>query len=182
MTRLIRRRSMERLELYDLDKFTRNYQTPPPLPPPRKYRRRPSVSATLERYQFLCNMTRSKTDPIYAATPMFTTIPQTSKGKHHRKILGSYVRLENVKPVPEKAPESEDDGIDEKIEKKKIEEKQEAEDDGGIEEEDDKENDENDDQFSSSSSSSSGDEEKEIKDDDDNKGVLEQMLNRNKKD
>ena len=100
MARLIRRNSMERLELYDLDKLIPNYQLQPSLPPTHKRQdRRPSINPTFERYQFLCNMTRSKTDPIYAATPMFTTIPQSIEEKTHRQLLGSLIRLENVKPL-----------------------------------------------------------------------------------
>jgi hypothetical protein len=104
MARLIRRHSMERLELYDLDKLI---QLQPSLLPPtcKRQDRRPSINPTFERYQFLCNMTRSKTDPIYAATPMFTTIPQSLEEKTHRQLLGSQVPLQNVKPITEDTEE-----------------------------------------------------------------------------
>lgn len=192
MAHLIRRRSMERLELYDLDKFSTNYQlSPPPLPPPRipHNHRRPSMDPSWERYQFLCNMARSKTDPIYAATPMFTTIPSTSKEKPHRQLLGSYIRLENVKPLP--------DDISKSPEPKKIEIIIDANGTGEVENDNDEEkenteekNDDDDDnnQFSGSGSDSD-DEENQAGgggggDDDDNntKGIVEQIFNRDKKD
>jgi len=196
MAHLIRRHSMERLELYDLDKFStsqsNNYQLPPPLPLPRisyhhhhHHHRRTSINPTLERYQFLCNTSRSKTDPIYAATPMFTTIPQSSQEKPHRQLLGTYIRLENVKPLPLKTPISPEPKKIEiiKDKNKQQEEKKENEDNN-----DDKKE-ENDDQFSGSSSSSSSSDEQEknngndiLHDDDDKKGIVEQILNRNKKD
>ncbi len=178
MDRLIRRHSMERLELYDLDKLTNNHQLPPPLPPPRKpLIRRPSMNPSFERYQFLCNMTRSKTDPIYAATPMFTTIPQSSQEKSHRQLIGSYIRLENVTPILPTIPTSPEPKKSEIIEdkKEKDEKENEAKEDGDV---DDKES-----QFSSSSS-----DEQEVAggndddDGDDKKGIIEQILNRDKTD
>jgi hypothetical protein len=188
MAHLIRRRSMERLELYDLDKLSTNYQLPPPLPPPRipHYHRRLSMNPTLERYQFLCNMTRNKTDPIYAATPMFTTIPQTSKEKFHRQLLGSYIRLENVKPLTPTIPKSPEPKQIEIIKDKNKQQEEEKEN----EDNNDDEKEENDDQFSgssSSSSSSSDEQEKDngndiLHDDDDKKGIVEQIFDRNKKD
>ncbi len=189
MARLIRRHSMERLELYDLDKLITmpsiNYEIPPPLPPPRIPHRSPSIKPSLESYQFLCNMTRNKTDPIYAATPMFTTIPQASQEKPHRQLLGSYARLENVKPLPlitVKSPEP-----------KKVEIVKDKENENDVNEkegnDDDDEEKEDDDDDEKESSSSSTDEEENpggddilIDDDKNNKGVVEQILNRDKKD
>ncbi len=200
MAHLIRRHSMERLELYDLDKFStsqsNNYQLPPPLPPPRisyhhhhHHHRRTSINPTLERYQFLCNTSRSKTDPIYAATPMFTTIPQSSQEKPHRQLLGTYIRLENVKPLPLKTPISPEPKKIEIIKDKEEENKEEKENESGGGEKEDNHN--SDDESSSSSSSSSSDEQEkagggndEILNDDDNdkKGVVEAVFNRDKKD
>ena len=99
MARLVRRYSMERLELYDLDKLITNYQLQSPVPPTRKCQdRRSSINPTYERYQFLCNMTRSRTDPIYAATPMFTTIPQSMKEETHRDLF-DHVQSLSSKPI-----------------------------------------------------------------------------------
>ncbi len=169
MASLIRRHSMERLELYDLDKLEINCQSPPPLPPSRNSSyRRPSMNPSVERYQFLCNMTRTKTDPIYAATPMFTTIPQSSQEKTPRQLIGSYIRLENIKPIASETPIS--------PEPKKIE---------ILKDKDQKENNTDDDdddyenQFSSSSSSSSDEQEA---DDGDKKNIVEQIFNRHEKD
>ncbi|CAF4341684.1 unnamed protein product, partial [Rotaria sordida] len=103
MARRIRRSSMERLKLYDLDnlKFSSsNRELPPPLPPPRKCRRHPlDASQTFEHYHFLCNMKRHSTDPIYAATPMFTIIPQSTRVKHPRRLLGSRLPSYIIKPI-----------------------------------------------------------------------------------
>jgi hypothetical protein len=172
---------MERLELYDLDKLitipTINYQLPPPLPPPRKYQqRRPSMNPTFERYKFLCNMTRSETDPIYAATPMFTTIPQLSQVKSHRQLLGSYVRLENVTPLscaPSKSPEP-----------KIINEEKENDHNGSIENEHEQENDDKENQSDSGSSRSDEQENVNVDDilnDDHTNEIVEQIFNRDEK-
>jgi hypothetical protein len=191
MARLIRRHSMERLELYDLDKLITiqpiNDQLPPPLPPPRQphYHRRPSINPTLERYQFLCNMTRNKTDPVYAATPMFTTIPQSSKEKPHRQLLGCYIRLENVKPICVTSPTSPTSPEPKKVQVvKDIEEEKgkenEDENDSSVEKEEN-----NDDEDHSSGSSSDEQENAEgdiLNDDKDDKGIVEQIFNRDKKD
>lgn len=75
MSTLIRRRSMEQLQLYDLDQVLNKESS-------HDFHRRPSVQVnTGERYQFLCNSTRTRLDPIYAATPMFTTIPSSSMNR-----------------------------------------------------------------------------------------------------
>lgn len=173
MARLIRRYSMERLELYDLDKLI---TIPPPIPPARKcHERRPSMNPTYERYKFLCNMTRSKTDPIYAATPMFTTIPQSSQENTSRQLLGSYIRLENVKPLSLVSSKS-----SEPKSVKIIEVKKQNEDDrnGNIQT---KENNENENQFDNGSNSSDNDE-VEGYNDDYTKGIVEQIFNRDQKD
>ena len=184
MTRLIRRHSMERLELLDLDQYGGNYQLPPPLPPPRKsHLRRPSMNPTVERYQFLCNTTRSRTDPIYAATPMFTTIPQSSQKKFPRQLLGAYVRPENVKPVAAETPKSPEPNTDETDEGEGKEEEEEDENPEG--EEDNADDDDDDDNQSSSSSSSDENEDAggggDDDDDNENKGVVEQIFTRDKK-
>ncbi|CAF1364677.1 unnamed protein product [Adineta steineri] len=193
MARLIRRQSMERLELYDLDKLLAipsinfDLSPPPPIPPPRKsHPRRASMNPTFERYQFLCNMTRNKTDPIYAATPMFTTIPQLYQEKTHRQLLGSYVRLENVKPLSPKiivSPEPKSAEILE--EEKENEGNRDDDDDGDAMAMEKNDNDGDGNQFSGSSSSSSSEQEEDdgnyLDDDDDQKGVVEQIFNRHKK-
>lgn len=72
MSALIRRHSMEHLQLYDLDSmFNKDLS--------EHFHRRPSIQVNNgERYKFLCNSTRTRLDPIYAATPMFTTIPSSN--------------------------------------------------------------------------------------------------------
>jgi hypothetical protein len=99
MTHRIRRHSMEHLELYDLDILTINPSLPPPLPAPRKHQRHEPSNSTSERHQFLWNIERNKTDPIYVATPMFTTIPKSSHVKHHQQLLGSYVPPRMFQPL-----------------------------------------------------------------------------------
>ena len=105
MADLIRRHSMEHLEVYDLDKIlpkpSVDHQLPPPLPPPRQCHRRASLNVNSSRYQFLCSTKRTRNDPIYSATPMFTTIPSTTTD--HRPLLGSSTRLRNMKPLLIKA-------------------------------------------------------------------------------
>ncbi|CAF1149522.1 unnamed protein product [Rotaria sp. Silwood1] len=106
MSHLIRRHSMEHLELYDLDKFniipSKNYQLTSQLSSSSyKYQHRYSlIDSTHERYQFLCNIKRSKIDPIYAATPMFTTIPQSLNEEYYQQLNdSSSIHLDNVKPL-----------------------------------------------------------------------------------
>jgi hypothetical protein len=118
------------------------------------------MNPTFERYKFLCNMTRSETDPIYAATPMFTTIPQLPQAKSPRQLLGSYVRLENIKPLssaPSKSPEPKNTKI--------INEEKENEDDhnGSIENEHEQKNDDKENQ--SDSGSNRSDEQENVNDD-----------------
>ena len=139
MARRIRRNSMEHLQLYDLDEITRvptPYQLPPPLPPPRKLRHYGTTKPTFERYRFLCDAERHKTDPIYAATPMFTTIPQSSKHVHQRRqLLGSRIPSDIIKPVSSSTPkstepqtaETEDDKEEEDEEEEKEQEEEEEE-------------------------------------------------------
>ena len=171
MASLIRRHSMERLELYDLDKLitipTINHQLPPPLPPPRKCpQRRPSMNPIYERYKFLCNTTRNKTDPIYAATPMFTTIPQSSQEKSPRQLLGSYIRLENVKQLPGVSFTTPEPKSTEIIEEEKENEDNHKEVNGT--------------EKQSDNGSSSSDEQKN--DDDYTKDIIEEIINRDAKD
>lgn len=190
MARLIRRRSMERLELYDLDQFVRNnQQRPPPLPPPRNsLQRRASMNPSSERYQFLCNMTRYRTDPIYAATPMFTTIPHSSYQDSHRHILGSYIRSENVKPIVSELPvQSPEPAKKDPVKKETDEKENETEKDQGdyanhVDTESDNDGDESNDFSSSSSGSDNDDNQNDNDDNDDQKqGVVEQIFNRDKK-
>lgn len=98
MARLIRRPSMENLVLYDLDKLK--------MIPSANFKsysfRRPSINPKYERYQFLCNAQRSKIDPIYAATPMFTTIPQ-SREEIHQQLIESSIRLENLRILSQRS-------------------------------------------------------------------------------
>lgn len=109
MADLIRRQSMEHLDVYDLDKIlpkpSVNHQLPPPLPPSRQCHRRASLNVNTSRYQFLCSTKRTRNDPIYSATPMFTTIPSTttSPTTANRPLLGSSTRLRNMKPLLIKA-------------------------------------------------------------------------------
>ena len=199
MARLIRRHSMERLELYDLDTFIPvpcvDRQLPPPLPPARAHWRRPSANATLERYQFLCNTTRTKTDPIYAATPMFTTIPPSpGTGLVSRQLLGSHVRADNIHPIAVKS-------ADRKVAPAKIDQLAEVEVDDNDEEEEESEllpppppserniakgtgdNSEppNSDGSSESSSTGSDEQDEDPLLDDDDKDVIEQIFNRDTK-
>ena len=187
MTRLIRRRSMERLELYDLDQFVRdNEQRPPPLPPPRNpLQRRSSMNPSAERYQFLCNMTRYRMDPIYAATPMFTTIPHSFYQDSHRHILGSYVRSENVKAIDsELAVQSPEPAKKEPVKEETDEKENESEkDEGNYANHLDTESDNDGDEDNDSSSSTSDDQNDDDDDDDDDQkeGIVEQIFNRDKK-
>lgn len=193
MARFIRRRSMERLELYDLDQYTQNQrECPPPLPPPRNplLQRRTSMNPTVERYQFLCNMTRNRTDPIYAATPMFTTIPHSSYQDSHRHILGSYIRSENVKPISSEIPVQSPEPEKKQTVKQQIDEKEnESEEKQDIyvnHPDTESDNDGDDEEFSGSSSSDDdGDNQKKKKDDDKDdddqtQGIVEKIFNRDK--
>ncbi|CAF1333199.1 unnamed protein product [Rotaria magnacalcarata] len=105
MARLIRRPSMENLVLYDLDKFK--------LVPSINYKlnshRRASMNPKFERYEFLCNVERSKIDPIYAATPMFTTIPQSSNDETHQQLIDSSICLENIKSLSHRTSKVEEE-------------------------------------------------------------------------
>lgn len=177
MAHRIRRTSMEHLELYDLDKLT--ILLPPPVPTTCKHRYQRS---TFERYQFLCDMKRHKTDPVYAATPMFTIIPQSKHIKHPRQILGAYVPPGIIKPLSTtspKSPEPESDRIDNDAEEEH--ESSDEDDDRNL---DDDDKDERDESSSSSSSSNSSDKKGNdnfLDDDDDTKGIVEQIFNRDKK-
>ena len=117
-------------------------------------------------------MARAKIDPIYAATPMFTTIPQTVQEKSHRQLLGSHVRAENIKFLHDTASESESS---EEVEEVEEEEKKENEDGKDQEETADNGN-----QFDSHSSDEDKNGDNDVLDDD-NKGVVEQIFNRDRK-
>ncbi|CAF2656221.1 unnamed protein product [Rotaria sp. Silwood2] len=121
MSHRIRRNSMEHLELYDLDKLktnpSTNYQLTSQISSSYKHHqhRYSLINPQYERYPFLCNIKRSKIDPIYAATPMFTTIPQSSNEESYQQFIdSSYIPLENVKPLsrlPSKSSTSKNIGI-----------------------------------------------------------------------
>lgn len=107
MAQLIRRRSMEHLELYDLDELKLN----PSAPELRSickhpHHRRSSVNTTYDRYQFLCNTKRTQMDPIYAATPMFTTIPRSSDDEYDQTYFSS-----SIKSVSHSSSKSNNNGI-----------------------------------------------------------------------
>ncbi len=181
MAHQIRRDSMKHLQLYDLDKLT--LILPPPLPttPKHQYQR-----STFERYQFLCDMKRCKTDPVYAATPMFTTIPQSKHIiKHPRQILGAYVPRGIIKPLSTTSPKSPEPESTRTDDDEKEEHKSSDEDDDDDQNLDD-DNDERDESSRSSSSSSSSSDNNDNNDilnddDDDKKGIVEQIFNRDKK-
>lgn len=185
MAHQIRRYSMEHLELYDLDKLTilslANKQLTPPIPPPRKSRRRLPTSSNFERYQFLCDMNRQKTDPVYAATPMFRTIPQSSHIEHPRQLLGCYLPAEIIKPVLRTSTESESVTTNNDTEEEK--EKSDEDADENLDEADDEDEREESSSSSSSKRSSSDDKEEEdiFDDNEDQKGMLEIMFNRGRK-
>jgi hypothetical protein len=175
MAHQIRRYSMEHLELYDLDKLT------PPIPPPRKSRCRLRTRSDFDRYEFLCDMNRLKTDPVYAATPMFRTIPQSSQIKHSRQLLGSYLPAEIIKPVLRTSTESESVTTNNDTEEEK--EKSDEDADENLDEADDEDEREQSSSSSSSNRSDSDDKEEEdiFDDDEDKKGILEQIFNRGRK-
>ncbi|UJR14634.1 hypothetical protein I4U23_001628 [Adineta vaga] len=196
----IRRESMEHLDLYDLDKINnimsfRNRRLPPPIPAPRKHRRQLPTNVTFERYHFLCNMNRHKTDPIYAAVPMFKTLPPSIYIKPRRQLLGTYFPTNIIRPLKNKANKStESENVDENdYENKRDEVEQISNDDDDDDDHraaSDNDDDDNDtenqsDESSSSSSSSSRDNDDDgddILDDDnnDNQTVVEQIFNRDK--
>ncbi|CAF1590591.1 unnamed protein product [Rotaria sp. Silwood1] len=196
----IRRRSMEHLELYDLDKLillSSNHQLPPPppppLPPPRKYRRRLPASQAFERYSFLCDRQRHNTDPIYAATPMFTTISQSTSVKGPRRLLGTRLPSNIIKSVsstsskPLKSENTEENGDTKKEESSDDDDNRpNAIDDNSNKSDNDNDND-NDGRNSSRSSDDDGiddiiDNDDDKFDDDDNKqGIVELMFNGDKK-
>jgi hypothetical protein len=197
MAQRILRRSMEHLELFDLDKLTiapSIYELPsPPLPAPRKHRPEHSTNSSSEYYKFLCDSTRCETDPVYAATPMFRTIPYSKHIKYHRQLLGSHLPADIVKPLPNsspKSPEPSSAGPVKDLKENPGEEREDEDDDeDGDSDEDDDEDEDDDDsddddggQSSSSSSSSSEENDDDILGDDDNKkGIVETIFNRHKK-
>ncbi|CAF0906000.1 unnamed protein product [Rotaria sordida] len=101
MSHIIRRHSMEHLELYDLDKLKINYQLTSQLSPTCKDNHPYSlINSKHEHDQFLCNIKRNKIDPIYAATPMFTTIPQRLNEENcQQQLIDSSIHLENIKTL-----------------------------------------------------------------------------------
>jgi len=190
MAERIRRDSMEHLELYDLDQITilkSNKQIPPPLPPPREQQHHLPPNFAFERYQFLCDMTRNKEDPVYAATPMFKTIPHSTPVKHCRQLLGSRIPSKIVTPISItspmsptslKSPEPESARIDNDT-KEEQEEESSDEDEDENSDNDDNGSDENEDD--SSSSEDNNDNDDILNDDRDNRGIVETIFNRHKK-
>jgi hypothetical protein len=210
MAQKIRRNSMEHLQLYDLDKLTiltSNHQLPPPLPPPRKCQSHLPSDIAFERYQFLCDMTRHKTDPIYAKTPMFRTIPQSKPVEYHRRVLGTRFPPHIITPILTTSPNSEepesaetDNEEEEEQENADEDDKQDSDNDDGDDDDNDDDDDDDDDDDSDgdksrssssskgssksdsgSSSSSSGDDDDMFNDDDDKRGIVEKLFDRNKK-
>lgn len=179
MAHRIRRNSMEHLRLYDLDKLTLNSQLPPPLPRPLEHR-----PDTFQRYHFLCDIARHKTDPVYAATPMFRTIPNSHLVKHRRQLFGTRLPKKIVTPISTPSTKSDEPlspGQDNEEEKEQEDEEEEEE----SSEEEDQESDDDDDGGGDSggddindSSSSSSSEDDDFGDDDDDRGIVEQLFNR----
>ncbi|CAF0744617.1 unnamed protein product [Adineta ricciae] len=195
----IRRTSMEHLEVYDLDKLhkilsSRDHHKPPPIPPSREHRHRLPPQLTFQRYQFLCNMKRHKTDPIYAATPMFTTIPHSIYVRPRRQLLGSYIPAHVITPLNTKLNESDDmkspaltnnsKEYENDDEKEEGDDHDDDDDDRGRDSDNDNDDDNGDDQSSSSSSSDDDDDDDdEILNDGDDEHITatEQIFNRDKK-
>lgn len=174
----IRRNSMENLQIYDLDNLIFNRQLPPPLPPPRQHRNRLPAAFAFERYQFLCDRNRHKTDPIYAATPMFATILQSTCTKHRRQLLGTRIPTDIIKSIPHTSPESTEP------ESARIHnDKEDESSDENDNQDSDSDNDNDDGGASGDQSSSSSDDHDEdyLDDDHDKKGIVEQIFNRNKR-
>ncbi|CAF1585199.1 unnamed protein product, partial [Adineta ricciae] len=194
----IRRTSMEHLEVYDLDKLhkilsSRDHHKPPPIPPSREHRHRLPPQLTFQRYQFLCNMKRHKTDPIYAATPMFTTIPHSIYVRPRRQLLGSYIPAHVITPLNTKLNESDDmkspaltnnsKEYENDDEKEEGDDHDDDDDDRGRDSDNDNDDDNGDDQSSSSSSSDDDDDDDdEILNDGDDEHITatEQIFNRDK--
>ncbi|CAF2722040.1 unnamed protein product [Rotaria sp. Silwood2] len=191
MAHRIRRGSMEHLELYDLDKFTllsSNRQLRPPLPPPRKYRCRLPAKQTFERYRFLCDTKRLATDPIYAATPMFTIIPQSTPVKHPRRLLGARVPSDIIKPRSTTSSESSESQGAERNNNTKEEESNDDDDDhqNAINDNSKKNDNDNDSESSSGSRDDDGiddiinNDDDNFDDDDNNQGIVESIFNPDK--
>lgn len=182
----MRRKSMEQLELYDLDQIKPRYSKPPPLPPPRQQRQQPCQlpsDVAFQRYSFLCDMTRLQTDSNYASTPMFSVIPQQKKVRYHRQMLGTRFPANIVKPIASKSSKNADDDGEEneddnetKSHPRKYEEES-SEDEEEEEEESSEEFDDDGDDWSSSESSDNAG----GGDDDNDKGIVEQIFNRDRK-
>ena len=176
MSLRIRRHSMECLKLYDIDQMK---FTPPAVPPPRKTRQHLPEDFAFERYRFLCDMDRHRTDPVYAATPMFTTILPTVEIKYPRRILGLRIPRDIIKPRTPSASSSSSSSDSESTDSKKDSKDDESNDEDDNKNSEEKDNDDEDIDQSSSSSSSSPDDDIND-DDDDNKGIVEQIFNRDK--
>lgn len=177
MSLRIRRHSMECLKLYDIDPMKSMSSplssSPPAIPPVRTIRQHLPEHFAFERYGFLCDMDRHRTDPVYAATPMFTTIIPNMQIKYSRRLLGLRIPQEIIKPCTPSTSSSSSSSDSESTDSDKDDE---SNDDQNSSEENDNHDDEAEDQSSSSSSSPDDD----IDDDNDNKGIVEQIFNRDK--
>jgi len=178
MAHPIRRKSMEHLEVYDLDKLTLNRSLPPPLPPPRKHRNPLPADFAFKRYQFLCDKKRHETDPVYAATPMFATIPQSDRIKRRRQLFGSRIPTEIIKSIPHTSSES-TEPESARTDNDKAKEESSDEDDNQESDNDHDDHDEGGEQFSSSSTDDHDDD--YLNNDGDKRGIVEQIFNRHKR-
>lgn len=183
MANRIRRHSMENLVLYDIDQLNSMKSSPPPIPPPRKYRQHLPERFAFERYRFLCDMQRHLTDPIYAATPMFTTILPTVKIKSPRRALGVRIPNEIIKARTPSATSSSDSSESTDTDNQSKDKSSDEDDEKDDNQDSDNDNSGGGDQSSSSSSSSSTDDDDDDinNDDDDNQGIVEQIFNRDRK-
>lgn len=194
----IRRSSMENLHLLDLDRWACRQgegeaPPPPPLPPPRPHLR----SSMIEHSRTLYDVTRSQNDPIYARTPMFTTIPRTNQEFHPRQIIGAHVPPEIIRPnstpsTPQSANKSKDtEADDERTEEEEEEDKKEDSPNKTNRNDDDDDDDRsgsggggNDSESSTDSDEKHDDDDDAdeiLKDDDDDKrSIVEQIFNRDK--
>ena len=176
----MRRKSMEQLELYDLDQIKPRYSKPPPLPPPRQQRQLSPMGLPPSQSRV---QSQIQTDSNYASTPMFSVIPQQKKVRYHRQMLGTRFPANIVKPIASKSSKNADDDGEEneddnetKSYPRKYEEES-SEDEEEEEEESSEEFDDDGDDWSSSESSDNAG----GGDDDNDKGIVEQIFNRDRK-
>ena len=120
---------------------------------------------------------RSQLDPVYAATPKFTTIPRTSYQPHCQQILGCR-RLPPamIRPIRRASPDRESTEDPNSSDDKSTDDQQNKNDD------DDHQSSSSSSTSSSSSSSSSSDDNQNDNDDDNDQGVVDQIFSRDKRD